>query len=218
MQCLSPETDARNIISSPHGYFQVTHLVISKPTHFKYSAGDYVFLQIPDLAAFEWHPFSISSAPEEGNVFDVYPHLTSFNTSLNMCWKLKSTIMSSERWMSFSTDNACLYSCEFIKTYKSLLGELWLHIRSLGNWTDRLYDFYKHGKYNKCNQVAPFKILENADLEANSNFPKRTSKREMMRPRDVRNTIQDHRKVWKLVFDALRISLWVSITCLSLHQ
>ena len=85
MQCLSPETDARNIISSPHGYFQVTHLVISKPTHFKYSAGDYVFLQIPDLAAFEWHPFSISSAPEEGNVFDVYPHLTSFNTSLNMC-------------------------------------------------------------------------------------------------------------------------------------
>ena len=97
--------------------------------------------------------------------------------------------------MSFSTDNACLYSCEFIKTYKSLLGELWLHIRSLGNWTDRLYDFYKHGKYNKCNQVAPFKILENADLESNRNFPKRTSKREMMRPRDVRNTIQDHRKV-----------------------
>ncbi len=27
-------------------------------------AGDYVFINIPAIAKFEWHPFTISSAPE----------------------------------------------------------------------------------------------------------------------------------------------------------
>ena len=44
--------------------FQVTHLVISKSVNFKYRPGDYIFLQIPAIAKHEWHPFTISSAPE----------------------------------------------------------------------------------------------------------------------------------------------------------
>ena len=50
---------------------RVTHLVITKPKNFKYEAGDYVFIKIPTIAKFEWHPFTISSAPEnEGKLFE----------------------------------------------------------------------------------------------------------------------------------------------------
>lgn len=42
----------------------VCHLVISRPDNFRYRPGDYIFLQIPAIAKFEWHPFTISSAPE----------------------------------------------------------------------------------------------------------------------------------------------------------
>lgn len=42
----------------------VCHLVITRPESFRYRPGDYIFLQIPAIARFEWHPFTISSAPE----------------------------------------------------------------------------------------------------------------------------------------------------------
>ncbi|XP_071789252.1 NADPH oxidase 5-like isoform X1 [Asterias amurensis] len=43
----------------------VTHLVLTRPRQFKFKAGDYLFIQIPKMAAHEWHPFTISSAPED---------------------------------------------------------------------------------------------------------------------------------------------------------
>jgi predicted ferric reductase len=42
----------------------VTHLEIARPPGFVYHPGDYVFLRIPKIAKREWHPFTISSAPE----------------------------------------------------------------------------------------------------------------------------------------------------------
>ena len=47
---------------------KVTHLVIRKPPKFKFNPGDYVFINIPIIAKNEWHPFSISSAPERSDV------------------------------------------------------------------------------------------------------------------------------------------------------
>ena len=47
---------------------RVTHLVIKKPRNFDYQPGDYVFLNIPSIAKYEWHPFTISSAPEESGI------------------------------------------------------------------------------------------------------------------------------------------------------
>ncbi|NWR42795.1 NOX5 oxidase, partial [Regulus satrapa] len=44
---------------------QVTHLVIQRPKSFRFQPGDYIYLNVPAIAAFEWHPFSISSAPEQ---------------------------------------------------------------------------------------------------------------------------------------------------------
>ncbi|KAG8184662.1 hypothetical protein JTE90_012147 [Oedothorax gibbosus] len=62
----------RNLSSGKLAYVQqgvllpskVTHLVIKRPPKFDYRPGDYVYINIPAIAKFEWHPFTISSAPE----------------------------------------------------------------------------------------------------------------------------------------------------------
>ncbi|CAK9208687.1 unnamed protein product [Sphagnum troendelagicum] len=40
---------------------------MTKPDGFKYKSGMYLFLQCPEISSFEWHPFSITSAP--GDLF-----------------------------------------------------------------------------------------------------------------------------------------------------
>ncbi|RLB56393.1 MAG: hypothetical protein DRJ42_03515 [Deltaproteobacteria bacterium] len=44
---------------------RVTRVVLERPRGFEFEAGDYVFLRIPEVAELEWHPFTISSAPED---------------------------------------------------------------------------------------------------------------------------------------------------------
>ncbi|TYI71839.1 hypothetical protein E1A91_D07G017700v1 [Gossypium mustelinum] len=41
----------------------VFSMIMSKPQGFKYKSGQYIFLQCPSISPFEWHPFSITSAP-----------------------------------------------------------------------------------------------------------------------------------------------------------
>jgi predicted ferric reductase/Ca2+-binding EF-hand superfamily protein len=43
----------------------VTRLVFDRPARFRYAAGDYVFIRIPAVARTEWHPFTLTSAPED---------------------------------------------------------------------------------------------------------------------------------------------------------
>ena len=40
------------------------HLEISRPKGFRFNAGDYIFVNIPKIARYEWHPFTISSSAE----------------------------------------------------------------------------------------------------------------------------------------------------------
>ncbi|NXO88010.1 NOX5 oxidase, partial [Sitta europaea] len=49
----------------PLSFPQVIHLVIQRPRSFRFQPGDYVYLNVPAVAAREWHPFSVSSAPEQ---------------------------------------------------------------------------------------------------------------------------------------------------------
>lgn len=44
---------------------KVINLVIKRPFHFCHRPGDYIFINIPQIAKYEWHPFTLSSAPEE---------------------------------------------------------------------------------------------------------------------------------------------------------
>lgn len=41
----------------------VLTVTMSKPYGFRYRSGQYIFLQCPTISPFEWHPFSITSAP-----------------------------------------------------------------------------------------------------------------------------------------------------------
>jgi len=65
----------------------VTRLDMTRPRDFGYRPGDYVFLKIPAIARHEWHPFTLTSAPED-------PHRLS------------------------------------------------VHVRSLGNWTGTVHDYF----------------------------------------------------------------------------
>ncbi|KAJ0171651.1 hypothetical protein K1T71_012414 [Dendrolimus kikuchii] len=67
---------------------RVTHLAVKRPPAFEFHAGDYVFVSIPAIANYEWHPFTISSAPEQEDY-------------------------------------------------------IWLHIRGVGEWTNRLYSYFE---------------------------------------------------------------------------
>lgn len=42
----------------------VVQLVIKRPPSFHFKPGDWVYIQIPSITRWEWHPFTISSAPE----------------------------------------------------------------------------------------------------------------------------------------------------------
>ncbi|KAI8523920.1 hypothetical protein RHMOL_Rhmol13G0109000 [Rhododendron molle] len=52
-----------NIIKAIVYKGNVLALYMSKPPGFKYKSGMYIFVKCPDIASFEWHPFSITSAP-----------------------------------------------------------------------------------------------------------------------------------------------------------
>ncbi|AES79267.2 putative respiratory burst oxidase homolog protein H isoform X2 [Medicago truncatula] len=41
----------------------VLALYMTRPQGFKYQSGMYLFVKCPDISSFEWHPFSITSAP-----------------------------------------------------------------------------------------------------------------------------------------------------------
>ncbi|KAL3829155.1 hypothetical protein ACJIZ3_017957 [Penstemon smallii] len=52
-----------NIIKAVIYTGNVLALYMSKPPGFKYKSGMYLFVKCPDISGFEWHPFSITSAP-----------------------------------------------------------------------------------------------------------------------------------------------------------
>ncbi|GAB2286056.1 hypothetical protein Dimus_020480 [Dionaea muscipula] len=52
-----------NIIKAIIYTGNVLALYMSKPPGFRYKSGMYLFVKCPDISSFEWHPFSITSAP-----------------------------------------------------------------------------------------------------------------------------------------------------------
>jgi predicted ferric reductase len=56
------------IVSSKALRSGVTRLEVERPADFQFGAGDYVFVRHPGVARHEWHPFTISSAPERDHL------------------------------------------------------------------------------------------------------------------------------------------------------
>ncbi len=50
----------------------VTQLIIRRKHDFEFRPGDWVFVNIPTISNFEWHPFTISSAPEQDDSFTLH--------------------------------------------------------------------------------------------------------------------------------------------------
>jgi predicted ferric reductase/Ca2+-binding EF-hand superfamily protein len=50
----------------------VTRLDLARPSNFTYKPGDYVFLRLPEVARHEWHPFTLTSAPEQPDLLTVH--------------------------------------------------------------------------------------------------------------------------------------------------
>ncbi|ONL99744.1 putative respiratory burst oxidase homolog protein I [Zea mays] len=46
----------------------VLALKVTKPPGFRYQSGMYVFVQCPEVSKFEWHPFSLTSAPDDDHL------------------------------------------------------------------------------------------------------------------------------------------------------
>ena len=65
---------------------KVTNLIIERPAGFNFSAGDWVFVKIPAVASSEWHPFTISSAPEVSGQFTL--HIRGVGQWTNSLYKL----------------------------------------------------------------------------------------------------------------------------------
>lgn len=55
----------------------VTRLTIERPAAFSVEAGGYIFINLPDIAKHEWHPFTVSSPPE---MSDLTVHVRSLGT------------------------------------------------------------------------------------------------------------------------------------------
>jgi ferredoxin-NADP reductase len=51
---------------------KVTNLVIKRSHGFNFTPGDWVFIKVPKLTKYEWHPFTISSAPEVKDTFTLH--------------------------------------------------------------------------------------------------------------------------------------------------
>lgn len=50
----------------------VTNLQIERPAGFDYRPADYMFVRFPAVSRIEWHPFTISSAPDEPDLLGVH--------------------------------------------------------------------------------------------------------------------------------------------------
>ncbi|KAE8707445.1 Respiratory burst oxidase-like protein B [Hibiscus syriacus] len=44
---------------------KVLYLKLRKPQYFRHKSGMYIFIQCPQISPFEWHPFSLTSGPED---------------------------------------------------------------------------------------------------------------------------------------------------------
>ena len=51
---------------------KVVNLVVKRPPNFTFKPGDYLYVNIPSIANFEWHPFTISSAPEQTDTLSLH--------------------------------------------------------------------------------------------------------------------------------------------------
>ncbi len=64
--------DATFVVNASLLPSKVLGLEVQRPASFNYQPGDYLFIKCPTISNFEWHPFTISSAPETPDVLSLH--------------------------------------------------------------------------------------------------------------------------------------------------
>jgi predicted ferric reductase/Ca2+-binding EF-hand superfamily protein len=64
--------DATFVVNASLLPSKVLGLEVQRPASFNYQPGDYLFIKCPSISNFEWHPFTISSAPEIPDVLSLH--------------------------------------------------------------------------------------------------------------------------------------------------
>ncbi|WP_413173026.1 EF-hand domain-containing protein [Anabaena azotica] len=64
--------DATFVVNASLLPSKVLGLEVQRPASFKYQPGDYLFIKCPSISNFEWHPFTISSAPETPDILSLH--------------------------------------------------------------------------------------------------------------------------------------------------
>ena len=70
----------------------VVELTFPKGDIFQYNPGQYIYISIPEISCFQWHPFSIVSSPNEPTVKLLIRKLGNWTTALHDLAKTKSAI------------------------------------------------------------------------------------------------------------------------------
>jgi Ferric reductase like transmembrane component/FAD-binding domain len=68
----------------------VVELTFPRTDNFQYNPGQYVYIAIPEISPFQWHPFSIVSSPNEPSVKLLIRKLGNWTTALHDLAKKKS--------------------------------------------------------------------------------------------------------------------------------
>lgn len=64
--------DATFVVNAALLPSNVLGLEVQRPASFNYQPGDYLFIKCPSISKFEWHPFTISSAPETPDILSLH--------------------------------------------------------------------------------------------------------------------------------------------------
>lgn len=70
----------------------VVELTFPKGDVFQYNPGQYIYIAVPEISCFQWHPFSIVSSPNEPTVKLLIRKLGNWTTALHDLAKTKSKI------------------------------------------------------------------------------------------------------------------------------
>lgn len=74
-----------------------THLMLHRPERFRFRAGEYLFLRVPSISRFGWHPFTISSAPENEKYVGV--HIRTLGNWTKRLYRIMKALPKTKRRM-----------------------------------------------------------------------------------------------------------------------
>ncbi|MQL80573.1 hypothetical protein Taro_013040 [Colocasia esculenta] len=95
----------------------VLSLHMKKPPGFRYKSGMYLFVKCPDVSPFEWHPFSITSAPDDDNLSVHIRTLGDWTTALrNLFGKVCEAQVTSKKASLVRLETTVVADGEFQQT------------------------------------------------------------------------------------------------------